>query len=108
MAFRKAQGGHHPEDDESWVEATEARTLNTFEGGVARASTLAVPTEPVAFEQNQRDEVRATPVAGSLQAQQGSKMETRILPPAGAVRRLTPTECERLQGFPDGWTAIGA
>lgn len=22
------------------------------------------------------------------------------------VRRLTPTECERLQGFPDGWTAI--
>lgn len=23
------------------------------------------------------------------------------------VRRLTPTECERLQGFPDGWTDIG-
>ena len=23
-----------------------------------------------------------------------------------AVRRLTPTECERLQGFPDGWTQI--
>ena len=23
----------------------------------------------------------------------------------GKVRRLTPTECERLQGFPDGWTA---
>ncbi len=23
------------------------------------------------------------------------------------VRRLTPTECERLQGFPDGWTAFG-
>ena len=21
------------------------------------------------------------------------------------VRRLTPLECERLQGFPDGWTA---
>lgn len=28
------------------------------------------------------------------------KMET-------IVRRLTPTECERLQGFPDGWTDIG-
>lgn len=25
-----------------------------------------------------------------------------------SVRRLTPTECERLQGFPDGWTALGA
>ena len=23
------------------------------------------------------------------------------------VRRLTPTECERLQGYPDGWTDIG-
>ena len=22
-----------------------------------------------------------------------------------AVRRLTPMECERLQGFPDGWTS---
>lgn len=25
-----------------------------------------------------------------------------------AVRRLTPVECERLQGFPDGWTAVSA
>tara|TARA_R110002012_G_scaffold55981_4_gene143020 strand:- start:2544 stop:3587 length:1044 start_codon:yes stop_codon:yes gene_type:complete len=23
---------------------------------------------------------------------------------SAAIRRLTPTECERLQGFPDGWT----
>ncbi len=22
------------------------------------------------------------------------------------IRRLTPLECERLQGFPDGWTAL--
>lgn len=26
---------------------------------------------------------------------------------AKSVRRLTPLECERLQGFPDGWTDIG-
>ncbi|MBR6887019.1 MAG: DNA cytosine methyltransferase [Selenomonadaceae bacterium] len=24
------------------------------------------------------------------------------------IRRLTPTECERLQGLPDGWTACGS
>ena len=30
-----------------------------------------------------------------------------ILPPKLLFpRRLTPVECERLQGFPDGWTAI--
>ena len=26
----------------------------------------------------------------------------------GYVRRLTPTECERLQGFPDGWTDVNS
>ena len=26
--------------------------------------------------------------------------------PAVGIRRLTPMECERLQGFPDGWTAV--
>lgn len=25
-----------------------------------------------------------------------------------SVRKLTPLECERLQGFPDGWTEYGA
>jgi DNA (cytosine-5)-methyltransferase 1 len=29
-----------------------------------------------------------------------------IFPSSGSVRRLTPTECERLQGFPDGYTDI--
>lgn len=26
---------------------------------------------------------------------------------AGRIRRLTPTECERLQAYPDGWTKEG-
>jgi site-specific DNA-cytosine methylase len=32
----------------------------------------------------------------------GTKQSTGVL--ASTVRRLTPIECERLQGFPDGWT----
>jgi DNA (cytosine-5)-methyltransferase 1 len=32
--------------------------------------------------------------------------ETFIAAPA-SVRRLTPTECERLQALPDGWTDLG-
>jgi DNA (cytosine-5)-methyltransferase 1 len=27
-----------------------------------------------------------------------------LIEPSMKIRRLTPTECERLQGFPDGWT----
>ena len=32
----------------------------------------------------------------------GNKMRAVAMNPR--IRRLTPTECERLQGFPDGWT----
>lgn len=32
----------------------------------------------------------------------GVEKDNRIF--NGKIRRLTPTECERLQGFPDGWT----
>lgn len=34
-------------------------------------------------------------------------MVTKKNEPRPIVRRLTPLECERLQGFPDGWTDIG-
>lgn len=32
--------------------------------------------------------------------------QTLIQPEGYIVRRLTPRECERLQGFPDDWTRI--
>lgn len=35
----------------------------------------------------------------------GGHIPAVIEPSTSRVRRLTPTECERLQGFPDGWTA---
>ena len=38
----------------------------------------------------------------------GGGGESLIVWPYYIVRRLTPTECERLQGFPDGWTKQGA
>jgi hypothetical protein len=34
----------------------------------------------------------------------GTKQSTGVIN-KGTVRRLTPVECERLQGFPDDWTA---
>jgi DNA (cytosine-5)-methyltransferase 1 len=40
--------------------------------------------------------------AGGLTARTGVDSEFVV---ANAVRRLTPRECERLQGFPDDWTA---
>ena len=51
-------------------------------------------------------------VAATLQAKKPNetRIAENILPLAGGVRRLTPRECERLQGWPDDhtrWTADG-
>jgi DNA (cytosine-5)-methyltransferase 1 len=35
-----------------------------------------------------------------------ARAEVQAVQLASAVRRLTPTECERLQGFPDGYTLV--
>jgi DNA (cytosine-5)-methyltransferase 1 len=59
----------------------------------------------VYFAQNTRDEVREMNVVGALAAQPGMK-QTSYIRQDSTVRRLTPRECERLQGFPDDWTKI--
>lgn len=41
-----------------------------------------------------------------LPSSSGGGQPAAAMTPDMAVRRLTPVECERLQGFPDGWTAI--
>ena len=49
----------------------------------------------------------ASAVANSLAANAGrNQVEQTYVPATMAVRRLTPGECETLQGFPQGWTAI--
>lgn len=49
-------------------------------------------------------------INGTLQAKEsgGQSLNLQNTVRTGMiVRRLTPMECERLQGFPDGWTDIG-
>lgn len=48
---------------------------------------------------------------GTLQAKSNGGVSynlQNIVRTGMTVRRLTPLECERLQGYPDGWTDIGA
>ena len=58
--------------------------------------------------ENQRGELLETDYAHQLTSGGGKPGQGygAARTPEG-VRRLTPTECERLQGFPDGWTAHG-
>lgn len=52
------------------------------------------------------DRTHALKAEGADASEDGTGRGTPIVPSGMSVRRLTPTECERLQGFPDGWTAI--
>jgi DNA (cytosine-5)-methyltransferase 1 len=78
-------------------------------------STVAQPlddnaraSQAVAYAGNQRDEFRKMELAGALHTRMSMKQATYVMDDAAfhTVRRLTPLECERLQGFPDGWTDI--
>lgn len=48
-------------------------------------------------------------LSATLQAKENGGQSINYINPVrvgGQVRRLTPLECERLQGYPDGWTVL--
>ncbi len=61
---------------------------------------------PLTYQMQGFGDYRAGEVASSCK-QRDFKDGTDLAITNMAVRRLTPVECERLQGFPDGWTDIG-
>jgi len=58
----------------------------------------------VAFQQSQSG-LRESETHATLDSHNGSRRHSGVIQGL-AVRRLTPTECERLQGFPDNFTLI--
>lgn len=84
------------------------RDANVY-GDIAGTRTASTPVNAVAFAQNSRDEVRLEDgeIIGALSTGGGKPGQGY---PAimcdTVVRRLTPVECERLQGFPDNYTRI--
>lgn len=89
--------------------------------GQANAETLeeCCPTlscnheAPIVFESHHKDarytqQKDTSPTCAAYWGTGGGNMPmvAKRQPLHWIVRRLTPTECERLQGFPDNWTAI--
>ncbi len=94
--FRKGRRAMSATDHETWVEDVVSPTLNTFDnGGETRATVLTVSTLQ-ASGGDRGHRIDAEGAAGG-----------HLRPVEGGVRRLTPVECERLQGFPDDWSEVG-
>lgn len=82
--------------------------MNTHDNSEARTPTLIL-------DKNEKEGTNWDPsqFVGTLTANNADGSQrmpdknnmTAVIDPV--VRRLTPLECERLQGFPDGWTDIG-
>ena len=97
--FNKSRRAQSVDDYETWVKGGVVPTLNAFDNGDVRATTLIV------FYGNRVDDVRIQGgVINTLAARMGTGGNNMPMIATSQVRRLTPIECERLQGFPDNWT----
>ena len=76
------------------------------------AYTLTSADRHAIFRRQRVDKFREGDTASTQSARQGKDATDLICQPSRdtlavfLIRRLTPLECERLQGFPDGWTDL--
>ncbi len=92
---------------QQWEQTEVNDTLNIFDNSETRTPTLILENHPA----DSRVKICKDGVFQTLSSRMGTGggnvpmvMEDNM---DAIVRRLTPMECERLQGYPDGWTDIG-
>ena len=88
---------------EQWKANVVSPTLNVFDNSGESRATVII------FEATRVDDVRVydsySPCVATYWGTGGARVPYVYPIESTTVRRLTPMECERLQGFPDGWTA---
>ena len=140
MWFNKSRRAQSDTDYETWVEGGVVPTLNGFDNGDVRATTIVFHphrSDGVRMQEETINTLTAFMGTGGLNTpmvthihgiqntvigrsdtagpqgkgytEEGDPMFTIDTTSPHAVthtqvRRLTPLECERLQGFPDNWT----
>jgi len=89
------------------MSAETAVTLMGEGGGVgAKTGLYCLPVDNVPFICAGFGDYKQGTVSKTLMARD-DVTTSDLIATQYFVRRLTPLECERLQGFPDGWTEIG-
>ena len=109
-------GGNQRMPDKQNFNAVVTGAITARFGGNAMGAPevdagLYIPVaQPVAMRESGQGYWMEDTVAGTIDASMGMSGHANrpavIKQPAMQVRRLTPVECERLQGFPDGYTNI--
>ena len=103
LSFTKAKRARNVNDYESWIVGGVSPTLNAMDNnGEAFATVLIIDGTRVNDVRVYEDEIMQTVI--QRWGTGGGNVPAIQMPNESIVRRLTPTECERLQGFPDGWT----
>lgn len=88
--------------------ATDPSFALRANGSGGHAGSLVQLDIPHAVHENVRGEITTPSVMGSLTVGGGNPGQGYpAIHSETIVRRLTPLECERLQGYPDGWTDNG-
>lgn len=88
-------------------ELDQAGTLSAERWGTAKNETLLATSIAVRGRADGQEwELGEPGVANALRAGDGGSSRGNWMTDFAQVRRLTPLECERLQGFPDDWTDI--
>ena len=84
--------------------SAESRTTTGFRRKYGGGGTESIVIEEKACDIRNSKEAD---INGALQSRASNNVQlNNVVRQQYAVRRLTPLECERLQGLPDGWTLI--
>ena len=108
MSYRKSKRAQTEDDDESWVEDEVTNTINLFDQGDIRATQAIVQPIPIDTMNHigRKDDHSFGDFEPGAPSFTLTKGHSHAVATQMAVRRLTPIECERLQGFPDNFTNI--
>lgn len=130
--YTKSRRAQNDQDHETWIEGGVMPTLNAFDNGDIRTTVIIFygnRVDDVRLQGGVINTLQARMGTGGnnmpmlMRMREGkpgggkgplisddksltiATANDQTLLNEGTVRRLTPVECERLQGFPDDWTA---
>ena len=104
--FSKSRRASSVDDYETWIEGAVCPTLNVFENNHETRATALILFSPRYDEAVRLHGSEVAPTVATYYGTGGTNMP--LVADDLQVRKLTPVDCERLQGFQDNWTELSS